>query len=90
LSRRVRATAVACIKIFRATPVLLQVLFIFYRMPRIQGGPVDKITASIVAIARSLAMAPRVMLFKQPTSALDSERIGEVLDVVHELAREGM
>jgi len=43
-----------------------------------------------VAIARSLAMDPRLMLFDEPTSALDPEMIGEVLDVMRELAREGM
>ncbi len=43
-----------------------------------------------VAIARSLSMAPKVMLFDEPTSALDPEMIKEVLDVMIELAREGM
>ncbi len=43
-----------------------------------------------VAIARSLAMHPKAMLFDEPTSALDPEMIGEVLDVMTELAREGM
>lgn len=43
-----------------------------------------------VAIARSLAMDPDVMLFDEPTSALDPEMIGEVLDVMRELAAEGM
>ena len=43
-----------------------------------------------VAIARSLAMEPHLMLFDEPTSALDPEMVGEVLDVMRELAREGM
>ncbi len=43
-----------------------------------------------VAIARSLAMDPKVMLFDEPTSALDPEMVGEVLDVMRNLAREGM
>ena len=43
-----------------------------------------------VAIARSLAMNPDVMLFDEPTSALDPEMVGEVLDLMKELARDGM
>jgi general L-amino acid transport system ATP-binding protein len=43
-----------------------------------------------VAIARSLCMSPKVMLFDEPTSALDPEMIKEVLDVMIELAREGL
>ena len=43
-----------------------------------------------VAIVRALMMEPEVMLFDEPTSALDPEMVGEVLDVMTELAREGM
>jgi polar amino acid transport system ATP-binding protein len=43
-----------------------------------------------IAIARALAMSPDVMLFDEPTSALDPEMVGEVLDVMRELAAEGM
>ncbi len=43
-----------------------------------------------VAIARALAMEPEIMLFDEPTSALDPEMVGEVLDVMRDLARDGM
>lgn len=43
-----------------------------------------------VAIVRSLAMEPKVMLFDEPTSALDPEMVGEVLDVMQDLARHGL
>ena len=43
-----------------------------------------------IAIVRALAMQPKVMLFDEPTSALDPEMVGEVLDVMKELANEGM
>jgi len=52
---------------------------------RLSGGQQQR-----VAIARGLAMKPEVMLFDEPTSALDPEMIGEVLDVMKQLAREGM
>ena len=43
-----------------------------------------------IAIVRSLMMKPDVMLFDEPTSALDPEMVGEVLDVMKQLAKEGM
>ena len=43
-----------------------------------------------IAIARSLAMEPEIMLFDEPTSALDPEMVGEVLDVMKDLAKSGM
>ena len=43
-----------------------------------------------IAIVRALAMDPKVMLFDEPTSALDPEMVGEVLDLIRELANEGM
>ena len=55
------------------------------RPSEISGGQQQR-----VAIARSLAMQPRAMLFDEPTSALDPEMINEVLDVIDELAKGGM
>jgi polar amino acid transport system ATP-binding protein len=52
---------------------------------RLSGGQQQR-----VAIARALCMNPDMMLFDEPTSALDPELIGEVLDVMRELADEGM
>lgn len=52
---------------------------------RLSGGQQQR-----VAIARALAMQPKIMLFDEPTSALDPELVGEVLEVMKQLAREGM
>ena len=52
---------------------------------RLSGGQQQR-----VAIARALAMEPKIMLFDEPTSALDPELVGEVLNVMKQLAKEGM
>lgn len=52
---------------------------------QLSGGQMQR-----VAIARALAMQPKVMLFDEPTSALDPEMVKEVLDVMKQLAKEGM
>ncbi|MCR5842536.1 MAG: amino acid ABC transporter ATP-binding protein [Oscillospiraceae bacterium] len=59
--------------------------FIYADATRLSGGQKQR-----VAIARALCMEPEIMLFDEPTSALDPEIVGEVLDVMKELAREGM
>ena len=57
-----------------------------YHSPnKLSGGQKQR-----VAIARALAMNPQVLLFDEPTSALDPEMVGEVLEVMKELAKEGM
>ena len=59
--------------------------FIHADSRRLSGGQKQR-----VAIVRALAMEPDVMLFDEPTSALDPEMVGEVLDVMKQLARDGM
>ena len=59
--------------------------YINARPRQISGGQKQR-----VAIARALAMEPEVLLFDEPTSALDPEMVGEVLEVMKELAHEGM
>jgi ABC-type polar amino acid transport system ATPase subunit len=57
-----------------------------HKRPReLSGGQQQR-----VAIARAIAMGPHVMLFDEPTSALDPELVGEVLDVIRDLATQGM
>ena len=59
--------------------------FIHADSRRLSGGQQQR-----VAIARALCMEPEIMLFDEPTSALDPEMVGEVLDLMKQLAREGM
>ena len=59
--------------------------FIHADSRRLSGGQKQR-----VAIARALCMEPKIMLFDEPTSALDPEIVGEVLDVMKNLAKEGM
>ncbi len=59
--------------------------FIYADSTKLSGGQKQR-----VAIARALCMNPRIMLFDEPTSALDPEIVGEVLDVITQLAKEGM
>ena len=68
---------------------ILKLLMIEEKMGRkpskLSGGEQQR-----VAIARALCMNPKIMLFDEPTSALDPEMINEVLDVMTDLAKEGM
>ena len=59
--------------------------FAYKKVQTLSGGQKQR-----VAIARALCMNPEIMLFDEPTSALDPEMVGEVLDVMKELAKEGM
>ena len=59
--------------------------FIHADSRRLSGGQKQR-----VAIARALCMEPEIMLFDEPTSALDPEMVGEVLDLMRDLAKEGM
>ena len=58
---------------------------LMHKSNQMSGGQMQR-----VAIARALAMEPEILLFDEPTSALDPEMVGEVLDVMKELAKEGM
>jgi putative lysine transport system ATP-binding protein len=58
---------------------------VHFRISEISGGQKQR-----VAIARSLCMSPDVLLFDEPTSALDPEMVGEVLEVMKNLAKKGM
>jgi putative lysine transport system ATP-binding protein len=59
--------------------------FLTNRVTKLSGGQKQR-----VAIARALCMKPEIMLFDEPTSALDPEMVGEVLNVIKDLAKEGM
>ena len=84
--------------VIRGTPMMVQLLIMSlvvfassrnYTMIGILTLGINS-GAYVSEIVRSLAMHPKVMLFDEPTSALDPEMVGEVLDVMKELAHEGM
>lgn len=72
-------------RVIRALELVRLSARVHYRSNRLSGGEQQR-----VAIARALAMQPDIMLFDEPTSALDPEMVGEVLDVMVNLAEEGM
>ncbi len=77
--KKAEATAMALLK-------RVQIQDQAFKMPgQLSGGQQQR-----AAIARALCMNPRIMLFDEPTSALDPEMVKEVLDVIHQLAQEGM
>ena len=84
-----RVTNVAAREIRRRVPYILKIVGLEDKSmaypEQLSGGQQQR-----VAIARALAMKPKVMLFDEPTSALDPEMVKEVLEVMKELAREGM
>ena len=62
-------------------------------MAKFANKPITKLSGGQkqrVAIARALCMEPEVLLFDEPTSALDPEMVGDVLDVMKQLAKEGL
>ena len=82
-----RWLSTAYIEIIRGTPMLLQLYFFYFALPALIPA-LNK--QKFLCIAIALAMEPDVMLFDEPTSALDPEMVGEVLDVMKQLARDGM
>ena len=84
-----RAIGASASSIKKRVPYILELVGLKNKMKNkpseLSGGEQQR-----VAIARALAMQPKVMLFDEPTSALDPEMVNEVLDVMVELAHEGM
>ena len=71
-------------------PELFEWFPVLHEMRHRRGGDLSGGQQQRVAIARALAMQPKVLLFDEPTSALDPEMVGEVLDVMQQLAKTGV